>query len=253
MRYYRFNSDLPHPVPARPVYRKCPSGSGWPEHCPPIRTANAYGWDIINPFKMRFIRDPQGEWTLPDSVEVHADVELDGNVVPEPQLNAWFWEKGQQRPHVITDNVYLQIRNQVKVSTFLYLQTDPGEILLIRGIPNLARPWGTTEAIIETDWYFPAHPWHCVLELPRIEESPVSEVIIAEGEPLCRVVPLQRADFSAQEMSGHAFALAFQDGQRWLSAHGRNPVGRDLDITGTYAKQQKLAEFGVDPAASSER
>jgi hypothetical protein len=41
------------------------------------------------------------------------------------QQYAWFWEKGQTLPHVITDNVYEQIRNQVKVSTYLFLKATP--------------------------------------------------------------------------------------------------------------------------------
>ena len=251
LRYYRFNSDLPHPRPARAIYGKTPPGSGWPQHCPPIRAACAFGWDVINAFQMRFERDEQGMWSLPEPVEVHADVEFDGGVVPEPQLNAWFWEKGQQRPHVITDNVYAAIHHQVKVSTFLYLRTDPGEMLVQRGVPNVRRPWQTVEALIETDWYFPAHPWHCVLELPRAEDSTIREVVIEEGEVLCRLVPVRREQFEAVEATDHDFAIMFQEGQRWLSAHGRNPVGTELDITGTYAKQQKPATFTVRPSAEA--
>ncbi|MDL1951666.1 carboxypeptidase-like regulatory domain-containing protein, partial [Acidobacteria bacterium ACD] len=110
------------------TYVKRGQGSGWPEHCPPIRAANAFGWDVINPFTMRFIRDAQGNWDIEEAVEVESDVEFTGGVIPHPQLNAWFWEKGQQRPHVISDEVYAQIRHQVKVSTFLYLRTEPEEM-----------------------------------------------------------------------------------------------------------------------------
>ncbi len=245
LRYYRFHADLPHPVPARPVYVRRESGSGWPEHCPPIRTAQAFGWDIINPFDMRFVRDEQGNWEIAEAVEVQSDIELDGGTTPHPQLNAWFWEKGQQRPHIITDNVYAAIRHQCKVSTFLYLETEPGWVLAMRDIPNLRRPFTVIESVIETDWYKPAHPWHGVIELPRIGESAIGEVVIPKGEPLFRLVPLQRADYAAAEMDGPEFGRFFQEGQRWLEAHGKEPQEGEVDITGAYAKQQDNATFTV--------
>ena len=253
LHYYRFHDDLPHPMPAKPVYPKRGKGGGWPEHCPPIRAANAFGWDVINPFAMRFLRDKEGNWDIEEAVEVESDIEFEGGVRPHPQMNAWFWEKGQERPHVITDNVYAQIRHQVKVTTFLYLRTDPGEMLWLRGVPSPTTPldsprrhWSVIEAVIETDWYFPAHPWHGVIELPRIEEHPaIDEVIIPEGEPLFRLVPLTRDDYEARELGNDDFGIMFAEGQKWLAAHGREPIHGELDITGTYAKQQRAANFLV--------
>lgn len=247
LQYYRFHADLPHPVLAAPVYVKRDKGSGWPEHCPPIRAANAFGWDVLNPFEMKFVRDKEGHWDIAEAVEVRSDIELEGGVVPHPQLNAWFWEQGQQRPHVITDNVYWAIRHQCKLSTFLYLQTEPGWLLWIRGVPNVKREWSVIESVIETDWYKPAHPWHGVIELPRIEESPVAEVVIPQGEPLFRLVPLQRADYHCVEMADEEFGGLFEQGQHWLSAHGKDNEAGDVDITGAYAKQQDNATFTVKP------
>lgn len=252
LRYYRFHADLPHPVPAQPVYTKPGPGSGWPEHCPPIRAANAFGWDVVNPFRMRFVRNASGAWDIEEAVEVHSDVELDGGIHPHPQLNAWFWEKGQQRPHAITDNVYAAVRRQCKVSTFLYLETEPGWLLWMRGVPGVKRVWTAVEAVIETDWYKPAHPWHGVIELPRIEDSRIEQVIIEQGEPLFRLVPLQRADYQAREMEDRAFARYFAQGQRWLGQHGREPAGGDVDITGVYARQLDNARFGVSPCDSQQ-
>ena len=252
LRYYRFHADLPHLAPARPVYSKPGAGSGWPSHCPPIRAASACGWDVINPFTMRFVRDADGRWDIEEAVEVRSDVELDGGAAPHPQLNAWFWEKGQQRPHVISDNVYAAIHHQCKVSTFLYLETEPGWMLWLRGVPGLSRAWSTMEAIIETDWYRPAHPWHGVIELPRIENSPRSEVVIEAGEPLFRLIPLHRAEYEAKEMSGLEFGEHFARGQQWLGQHGRDPVDGDVDITGTYARQQQAACFKVRPQAADQ-
>ncbi len=251
--YFRFHADLPHPRPAKPAYVKRSAGSGWPEHCPPIRAANAFGWDVINPFTMRFIRDKQGNWDIEEAIEVESDVEFTGGVIPHPQLNAWFWERGQERPHVITDEVYAQIRHQVKVSTFLYFRTEPGEMLLIKAVPATHastphRAWSVIEALIECDWYFPAHPWHGVIELPRIEESTIDEVVIREGEPLFRLIPIARADYEAREMSPDDFGEIFAKGQRWLSEHGREKQRGDVMITGEFAKQQELSRFEVKPS-----
>lgn len=250
LHYFRFNADLPQPRAAKPVYIKREKGSGWPEHCPPVRAANAFGFDVINPFDMRFRRDRNGDWELEEAVEVHSDIDLDNGMTPHPQLNAWFWEKGQTRPHVITDNVHAQIRHQVKISTFLYLRSDSGELVWMRGVPNVRRPWSIIESIVETDWYFPAHPWHTVIELPRIENDPATrEVFIPAGEPLCRLVTIARAEYEAREMSGPEFGALFTQGQEWLAAHGRDLHEDDLDITGAYAKQQKGAQFVVIEAA----
>lgn len=248
LRYYRFHNDLPHPLPARPVYLRPEKGEGWPEHCPPIRAANAFGWDVLNPFRMVFLRDGEGEWEIEEAVEVHSDVDLDAGLTPAPQINAWFWERDQQLPHRITDNVYAAIRHQCKISTFLYLHTDPDELTLIRAVPNLRRPWSVIEALAETDRYFPAHPWHTVIELPRIEESTIDRVVIEEGEPLCRLITLPRAEFAAAEMTGPEFGRAFASGQAWLSLHGRGDRPEELDIRGAYAKEQRNSTFAVQPA-----
>jgi hypothetical protein len=198
---------------------------------------------------MRFLRDKDGNCSIEEAVEVKSDVELDGGSTPHSQLNAWFWEKGQTRPHVISDNVYAAIRHQCKISTFLYLETKPGWLLWMRGVPGLKRDWSVMEAVIETDWYKPAHPWHGVIELPRIEDSPVAEVVIPKGEPLLRLVPLKREDYHAREMDDPAFGRYFAEGQHWLGQHGKEPVEGDVDITGAYAKQQNNSTFKVRPAS----
>lgn len=247
LSYFRFHADLPHPEPARPVYTQREAGSGWPEHCPPIRAVQAYGWDVINPFDIRFVRDEAGAWSIDEAVEVESDIDFVDGTTPHPQVNAWFWEKGQERPHVITDNVYAAVRHQCKVSTYLYLRTAPGWVLTMTGVPNQKRDYTVMGSMIETDWYFPAHPWHTVIELPRVEESDITEVTIPAGEPLCRLVPVQRADYEAVEMDGGEFGEAFAEGQAWLAEHGKDQQGDDFDITGAYARQQEAATFRVTP------
>jgi hypothetical protein len=245
LSYYRFMADLPHPSPAKTVYHSKSEGHGWPEHCPPVRSASAYGWDVINPFDMHFIRDSSDLWTIKEAIEVESDVDLADGTTPHPQLNAWFWEKDQKRPHIITSNVYDKINHQVKISTYLYLQTDDDWMISIRSIPGDQRAWTTIEAIVEADWYWPAHPLHGVIELPL--DKSVKEVIIKKGEPLFRLLPVLRSEFVADEMSDEQFANYFAQGQKWLAKNGKKVEGDDMLLTGVYAKQQDAAKFKVNP------
>lgn len=158
----------------------------------------------------------------------------------QTQQYAWFWERGQTLPHRIDDHVYREIRNQVKVSSFLYLKTDPGEMLLVAPVPNLTRPWRAMTALVETDWYPANYPWHVVVELdPRVRR-----ITIRRGEPLCRLVPVRRDAYRATPMSELEFARFFKRAQGWLAEHGRGDP-RMADITGRYGRQQRRARFVV--------
>jgi hypothetical protein len=170
---------------------------GGPEECPPIRAANAFGFDLLANFDLSFVRGRNG-WRVEDDVVVESDFDwaADEGAEGKPlvQQYAWFWEKGQTLPHVITDNVYEQIRNQVKVSTYLFLKADPNELLMFTDVPNLARPWRAVTALVDLDWYPASYPWHVVLELPA---SGARRVTIAKGEPLCRAMPVRRDTYFA--------------------------------------------------------
>lgn len=253
LRYFRYHSDLPHPVPARSSYVARPPGQGWPEQCPPIQAAQAFGWDVINPFTMRFVRGKEG-WEIGSAVEVQGgDLEERVGVEPFPQQNCWPWDSAQILPHRISPHVFPQIRHQVKVSTYLFLQTPPGWALLMSDIPNLKRNFSVISAFLDTDWYFPAHPWHCVIELPQ-GSSEANEVVIPEGALLCRLTPVRRGAYVATELLPEEFNELFNSGQRWLEEHGRpseDPeAGGALDITRAYKKQQQTATFEVEPAGS---
>merc|ERR1712034_7809 len=63
LHFYRFSPDVPSPEPARETYHKRQPGKGWPEECPPMRAANSFGWDLLNPTDLRF-RQVDGKWTL---------------------------------------------------------------------------------------------------------------------------------------------------------------------------------------------
>jgi hypothetical protein len=258
LHFFKFRQDLLDPAPARDVYRRRPAGKGWPEECPPIRAANAFGFDVLANFDVTILQGRGGRWSVAKEVTVTSDFDYaapnadeHSPGAPLTQQYAWFWEKGQKLPHLISDNVYKQIANQVKISSFLFLQTDPNEMLLMTDVPNLDRPWRAMTALIETDWYPASYPWHAVIELNRS----VKRITIRKGEPLCRLIPVRRDAYFARPMSPAAFDEFFDRGQRWLATHGSFshesaddaagiPSGI-ADITRTYVKQQVRSKFTV--------
>jgi hypothetical protein len=96
-------------------------------------------------------------------------------------------------------------------------------------------------ALIETDWYPASYPWHTVIELSRKEKR----ISIAKGEPICRIIPIRRDTYFAQQMSPAAFDEFFARGQNWLATHGKPAEGATLDITRTYVRQQVRPKFVV--------
>ena len=56
LHYFKFRQELLDPAPARDVYVKRGKGRGWPEECPPIRAANAFGFDVLANFDLTFVR-----------------------------------------------------------------------------------------------------------------------------------------------------------------------------------------------------
>jgi hypothetical protein len=245
LHFFKFRQELFSPVPAKDVYVKRGKGKGWPEECPPIRAANGFGFDLLANFDATFIQSRKGEWHVARDVVIESDFDWarsdDSPGAPLTQQYAWFWEKGQKLPHVITDNVYKQIKNQVKVSSYLFLYTDRDELLLMTEIPNLRRPWRTMSAVVDTDWYPASYPWHVMLELDPGEKR----IKIKKGEPICRVIPLRRDEHVARQMSGSQFNDFFERGQQWLSKHGRIVDTSTVDITRTYVKQQIKSKFVV--------
>ena len=251
LHFFKFRQDLLAPRPAKETYFKRQPGRGWPEECPPIRAGNSFGFDLLANFDIEFVRSRStgSGWRVePDHViqsdfDYAADESSSG--APLTQQYAWFWEKGQKLPHVISDNVYEQIRNQVKVSSYLYLKTDPNELLLMTEPPNLRRPFRTLTALVDTDWYPASYPWHTVIELDPREKR----IAIAKSEPLCRVIPVRRDTYFAQEMTPAGFDDFFSRGQRWLATHGRaeheSHGAGTVDITHTYVRQQVKSKFVV--------
>ena len=243
--FFKFRTDVPSPTPARGAYNKRAPGKGWPEDCPPIRAANAFGWDVVATQDMTF-RQIEGRWTHENPVDLESDWVFDPDDAaqdgaPLVQRNAWFWEKDQVLPHVISPEVYPHIAHQVKVSTYLFLQTDPNELLFMTDIPNRTGRFRTLSALIDTDWYPASYPWHCVLELDRSQD----EIHIEQGEPICRLFPVRRDHYFARELSAQEFEGYFRRTQEWLARHGKGSQEGMTDITGAYVKSQQLSKFSV--------
>lgn len=257
IHFYKFSESVLGPVPARDVYVKRGPGKGWPEECPPLRAANGYGFDVLANFDMDFRKKKDGSWTIVEDHEVTADWAFGGHVhddscdhdqdeddvepVPLTQINAWFWEKDQKVPHVISRQVLKKISNQVKVSTYLYLATDPGELIMMTDIPNRETPWRALAAVIDTDWYPASYPWHAVLEFDRREKR----VFIPKGTPICRLYVVPRGQHFAREMTQPGFDEYFARSQRWMLENGKGEPSGMMDITGAYVRQQRRSRFDV--------
>ena len=61
LHFFKFRQELFAPEPAKEIYLKRGPGKGWPEECPPIRAANAFGFDLLANFDVTFIRDKAGD------------------------------------------------------------------------------------------------------------------------------------------------------------------------------------------------
>ena len=245
LSYFKFRRELFAPQPAKDIYVKRGPGKGWPEECPPIRAANGFGFDLLANFDVTFVQSKKG-WRIEDDVVIESDFDYaasdDAAGVPLTQQYAWFWDKGQKLPHVISDNVYAEISNQVKISSYLFLKTEANELLYMTDVPNLIRPWRAITALIETDWYPASYPWHAVIALDRS----VKRVEIKKGDPLCRIIPVRRDTYFAQEMMPTAFDEFFSRGQQWLSTHGTvEHEAASVNITHTYVRQQARSKFIV--------
>jgi hypothetical protein len=244
LHYYKFRQDLLAPRAGQEIYVKPGAGKGWPQECPPIRAAGAFGFDLAANFDVTFTQR-RDRWIVEPDVVIESDFDYAASEespgAPLRQQYAWPWEKGQKLPHPISDNVYAQIRHQMKISSFLFLKTDPNELLYITEVPHFPRPWRALTALIDTDWYPASYPWHVVIELDARQKK----ISIKKGEPLCRLIPVRRDTYFAGQMSQREFDEFFAAGQQWLSTHGAGEHDQTMDIRRTYVRQQIKSKFVV--------
>src|SRR4051812_44910030 len=98
LHYFKFRQHLLDPAAARDVYVKRAGavGRGRPEECPPIRAANAFGFDLLANFDVTFEQKRGGEWRVLKDVVVESDFNYAGSEESEGQAlsqqYAWFWE-----------------------------------------------------------------------------------------------------------------------------------------------------------------
>ena len=180
LHYYKFHADVFDPRPALEAYVKRPAGKGWPEQCPPMRQANAFGWDILSNFALTFVKDEQGtfgltaeqgmvgDWHLGDADEADGASPAEGPV----QHAAWFWDPNQTLPHPIGADVYEAIKPDVHLAS-MSGGTDLCGCLVI-GNPTMPVHAGEIQV--------PA----LGLEIDVVDEDGATVPTGTEGELVCR-------------------------------------------------------------------
>src|SRR4051794_35818054 len=103
LHYFKFRQELLDPAAGKDLYVKRGPGKGWPEECPPIRAANAFGFDLLANFDVTFEQSRGGRWRVVKDIIIESDFDYAGSEhsegKPLKQQYAWFWEKGQKLPH----------------------------------------------------------------------------------------------------------------------------------------------------------
>src|SRR3954465_15831373 len=79
LHYFKFRQELLAPAAAREVYVKPGAGKGWPEECPPIRAANAFGFDLLANFDVTFVRTRGERWRVERDVAIESDFDYAGS------------------------------------------------------------------------------------------------------------------------------------------------------------------------------
>lgn len=138
------------------------STRGWANRCLPLRIANQYGWEILNP--------------VPFSVKWNGKLTLDA-------LNVTFKEGPRNSPSSMFGYGVL-----TWTLPFLFV-TPPGWNLLVRGVPNFWKDGASPlEGLVETDWlpYTFTMSW----KLTR----PSLTVQFEKDDPICLITPVRRGD-----------------------------------------------------------
>jgi hypothetical protein len=192
------------------------STRGWANRCLPLRIANQYGWEILNPLEFE--------------VKWNGKTTLDG-------LNITFKEGRGNSPSsmfgygVVTWTI-----------PFLFV-TPPGWNLLVRGTPNFWKDGAAPlEGLVEADWlpYTFTMSWKIT--------RPSKTVRFEKGDPICLITPVRRGDVESfvpsfrnleSEPRLHAQYNAWHD--RRLEAASYETEGRKaVKNQGQYIRGEQL-------------
>jgi hypothetical protein len=207
------------------------------------RGPDAFGWDVLAPFDMTFRRMKEG-WKHLDPIDLESDfgVGAEGRRrlrATDDAGQRLVLGQGARTPHKISDDVWPELRDQVKVSTYLRMKTDRDELLMLGEVPNRIVPWRAFTAVLDT------RPSSGVLSVARvlILDRREKEIRIDKGTPLFRLTLHTRKNYRSKPMTDAGFDTFFTRGQEWLRKHARGVVGDTADIRGAYVKQQRNARF----------
>ena len=244
LHYFKFRQDLFAPVPAKEVYIKRAPGQGWPEECPPIRAANAFGFDLLANFDVTFVQSAAiGEWRKTSSLKAISITRQRGfaRAAARASNMRGSGRRGRSCRTSSADNVY-DADSQPGEGQQLSFSSRP-----IRtncsddGCAESESALAGDDGLIDTDWYPASYPWHVC----HRAGSPRKRISIRKGEPICRVIPVRRDTYFAQQMSPADFDDFSARGQQWLATHGTFEHSPVADITKTYVRQQVKSKFAV--------
>jgi Family of unknown function (DUF6065) len=175
-----------------------PGTAGHARHCQPLAMANTLGWYILSPgeFTVR--------WDGGDTAAVVESQDCDGLVVDS---------------HSARGSFTLQ-------PGFIPVTGTPGDFVLIKGCPNLRRPWfAVMEALIETWWQAAEFGLVCLL-------THGGEFHVARGQPVAQMM-IYRAEGGFASLSETDELPAFTE--QWRTRRGRPEYRKDFDyVRGRY-------------------
>src|SRR5438128_11184820 len=87
LHYFKFRRELFAPVRGREVYLKRRPGRGWPEQCPPVGAANAFGFDLLANFDVTFVQT-RAKWRVLKDIVINAacDCSCRPDAVGQPRV-----------------------------------------------------------------------------------------------------------------------------------------------------------------------
>ena len=192
------------------------STRGWANRCLPLRIANQYGWEILNP--------------------VEFEVKWNGKSTLD-SLNLTFKEGRRNSPSSMFGYGVL-----TWAIPFLFV-TPPGWNMLVRGVPNFWKDGATPlEGLVETDWlpYTFTMSWKIT--------RPSMTVRFEKGDPICLITPVRRGDVESfapvmrnleSEPELHARQNAWHARRLEAASHGTE-ANKAVKSQGQYIRGERL-------------